>query len=288
MSGRTERDLEATRRSIENTLAASPVVASYRFLDADTTAAAISALFGSDQFRPDTPYASVNVPPTSFEVELTVLCATDLVQTLNSTPDGAGAVRPWAAGAGVAPWVDLSSGCADGSVAPPPSPADWPAPPWTAPPLAARDAPATVEAFHAAGSPGAACPAIAPADLGEGAGAVATSMTADFILPNRWMVGYDLPWIEAPVPEEYGDWDFAISAQDLDDWSILAGSTDHRAYADGSHLFTWVWDEGGGFSRSVAHVRMPGSPCDYWIQTYLGRSHLEHLIANLRFVEGAP
>ncbi len=52
-----------------------------------------------------------------------------------------------------------------------------PAPPWAAAPLPASQAAATVEAWGSAGSPGDACPAVAPADLGEGAGATARATT---------------------------------------------------------------------------------------------------------------
>ena len=74
--------------------------------------------------------------------------------------------------------------------APPPADPFGPTPPWAAAPLPASAAPAYVEAAASDPDAAAKCPVVAPADLGEGAGATPRMTTRG--QPGRWGVEYDL------------------------------------------------------------------------------------------------
>lgn len=74
---------------------------------------------------------------------------------------------------------------------PPPADPFGPTPPWAAAPLPASAAPAYVEAAASDPDAAARCPVVAPADLGEGAGATPRMTTRG--QPGRWGVEYDLP-----------------------------------------------------------------------------------------------
>jgi hypothetical protein len=168
--------------------------------------------------------------------------------------------------------------------------------PWSAAPLPTAAATATVEAWQSDGSPGAECPALAPADLGEGEGATPRATTRG--QPGAWWVAYDLPGapgeaeIQSPS-RDAGKETFSVSAIELD-----TGSADrfpHKLrWADGSHGSYGAEGDGtlpmpdGVPYPWLAYINMSGSPCLYQVHTYLGRDHLEHLIRELRLVEGTP
>lgn len=75
--------------------------------------------------------------------------------------------------------------------APPPADPFGSTPPWAAAPLPASAAPAYVEAAASDPDAAAKCSVVAPADLGEGAGATPRMTTRG--QPGRWGVEYDLP-----------------------------------------------------------------------------------------------
>lgn len=172
-------------------------------------------------------------------------------------------------------------------------------PPWAAAPLSAAQAPATAEAFAREGSPGEECPAIAPADLGEGAGA--TSRATDRGSPGAWWVAYDLPGapgeaeIQSPSADA-GKETFSVSAVTfpMDVGSVVDRFPNQVRWSDGSHGSYGV--EGGGILPTegemepawLAYLKIGDSPCLYQVHTYLGQDHMEHLLSQLRFVEGSP
>lgn len=117
----------------------------------------------------------------------------------------------------------------------------------------------------------AACAAIAPQSLGEGAGATPRAAT----FSGGWAVAYDTPGVRSAfgvagtgskaADPAYGDWPFV------------------RRWADGSSAE--YGPEGGSGPNQLAYLRIAGQQCLYNVWSRLGRDHLEYLLDQLRFVE---
>jgi hypothetical protein len=173
-----------------------------------------------------------------------------------------------------------------------------PVAPWAGAALPASAAPATVEAWRSEGSPGAECPAVAPADLGEGEGATARATTRG--QPGAWWVAYDLPGgdgeadIQSPA-NDVGTETFSVSAIEIDGGSDSVDRVPNELrWSDGSVGSygpegdgTLLMPEGVTYPW-LAYLRIGDSPCLYQVHSYLGREHVEHLISQLRYVETAP
>jgi hypothetical protein len=104
-------------------------------------------------------------------------------------------------------------------------------------------------------------------------GANATTRPASF--SGGWAVAYDLP-AERSAFGVAGSGSSAWSGDVYDAWP-------HRiTYTDSSSVGYGL--EGGTGPQWLAYVKIPGQDCLYNIWSKRGRTHLEQLIASLRFV----
>jgi hypothetical protein len=154
----------------------------------------------------------------------------------------------------------------------PPAPAvpALPAAPWAGERLTAGAVPAVFVTEWRKAENRAFCALIAPASLGEGAGA--RPRAAYF--GGGWAVAYD----QTGVRSAFGVAGTGSRASDpaYDEWPH------HRAWADGSRA--GYGPEGGSGPNQLAYLRIQGQDCLYNVWSNLGRAHLEHLLDNLRFV----
>jgi hypothetical protein len=168
-------------------------------------------------------------------------------------------------------------------------------PPWAAPALAAADVPVNVAAWRAEARARAACPLLAPDDLGVGAGASPRATTRG--QPGAWWVAYDLPGApgEANIQDPTADAGletFSVSAVDYPGGVGTWAKQVH--YADGSAIGYGPMGKGDLRLRPdvpqpyLAYLNVAGSKCLYMVNTYLGEDHLLHLLQHLRRVTGAP
>jgi hypothetical protein len=179
-----------------------------------------------------------------------------------------------------------------------------PTPSWSGAPLPAADAPAFVEAWNR--DPYAReCPALAPDDLGEGAGA--TPRVTDRGLPGAWWVEYDLAGapgevdIQSPAADA-GRANFFVSATigepgyelPVSEESINSWPNVHH-WSDGSSVGWGVAGRGVLQQAApewpthwLAYMELEGSRCFYQVGSYLSEEHLIFLLSHLRFVESAP
>lgn len=161
----------------------------------------------------------------------------------------------------------------DSSPAPPPPPA---APaldpaPWSAPPLSADSVPAVYKAEWQKAENRETCALLAPASLGDGAGA--TPRRANF--SGGWAVAYDQPGLRSA----FGVAGAGTSAAD----DSYAGWPHGKEWADSSSA---GWGpEGGTGPNQLAFLRVKGQGCLYNIWSRLGVEHLEFLLSQLRYVE---
>ena len=160
----------------------------------------------------------------------------------------------------------LLAACA---TAPPPNP-----PPWRSAPLRATDVPAVYAEQWRRAENRTTCAILAPGNLGE-AGAGATPRAATF--SGGWGVAYDLPNVRSA---------FGIAGAGV--------RVDSPSYADWPHTREWFdgsraeyGPEGGTGPNQLAYVKVQGQDCLYNVWSRLGREHLEYLIGQLRFVDGA-
>jgi hypothetical protein len=104
--------------------------------------------------------------------------------------------------------------------------------------------------------------------------ASATTRPATF--SGGWAVAYDLPGERSA---------FGVAGSGSDPWSEdTYDAWPHKiTYSDGSSAGYGL--EGGTGPQWLAYVKVPGQRCLYNIWSKRGRSHLEQLIASLRFVE---
>lgn len=160
-------------------------------------------------------------------------------------------------------------------VSPAPPPASAPAlppAPWAGAPLPQdRVAPHFLSEWRRAANREV-CAPIAPAALGEGAGAVPRAAT----FSGGWAVAFDRAGVRsafgvagtgtssAPDPAEYR-------------WP------QRRSWADGSSA--GYGPEGGTGPSELAYLRIAGQGCLYNVWSRLGREHLEFLLEQLRFVD---
>ena len=115
------------------------------------------------------------------------------------------------------------------------------------------------------------CALIAPRDLGlEGQGATPRAAT----FAGGWGVAYDLP----NVRSAFGVAGAGVSAGDpsYDKWPYV------QQWDDGSRAE--YGPEGGTGPNQLAYVKIQGQDCLYNVWSRLGRSHLEHLLRELRLV----
>jgi hypothetical protein len=142
--------------------------------------------------------------------------------------------------------------------------------PWAGARLAADAVPAVFLAEWRKAENRATCAPIAPASLGEGAGASPRAAT----FSGGWAVAYDRPGLRSA----FGVAGTGSRAADpaYDAWPH------RRAWADGSGA--GYGPEGGTGPNQLAYLRIQGQDCLYNVWSRLGRAHLEHLLDNLRFV----
>ena len=252
-------------------------------------AAAVAAVFGlvTLAVRPDGSETVVNTPAGLPEASVpAATSATVGAVASSSVPSTSG---PGQAGASIAAPTTAPSPTAPPTTRPPTAPdGDLTPPPWSGPALAQGAVPGVlVEAWEAAGSPSA-CAALAFDDLGTGAGA--TPRTADFG-SGAWAVAYDQP--DAPGVRSDGTFDPAAGRSTFGIAGTSLSAGDDR---DDGFPFTFLWSdasradygpEGGTGPKSLAYLQVAGQGCLYNVWSHLGEAHLEHLLAHLRFVEGA-
>ena len=182
-------------------------------------------------------------------------------------------------------WLDVAPPVQP-APSPPPAPAPAPPPPAPAPPPAAPALPAAPGAgdrLAAAAVPAeyvaewrraenrATCAPVAPASLGEGAGARPRS--AHF--SGGWAVAYDRPGLRSA---------FGVAG--------TGAAAEGDIYDDWPHGLEWAGGsragygpEGGGASENqLAYLIIPGQGCLYNVWSRLGVDHLEQLLHQLRFV----
>jgi hypothetical protein len=169
----------------------------------------------------------------------------------------------------VPPPVSTSPAPTPPPAAPPPSPALAKAP-WAGARLSAGQIPAAFATEWRKADNRATCALVAPASVGEGAGATARAAT----FSGGWAVAYDRPGLRSA----FGVAGTGSRASDpaYDDWPH------RRAWADGGAA--GYGPEGGTGPNQLAYLRIPGQDCLYNVWSRLGRAHLEHLLESLRFV----
>ncbi len=154
--------------------------------------------------------------------------------------------------------------------APPPAAPTLPAAPWSGDRLAAAAVPAEFVAAWRKAENRATCAPVAPASLGEGAGA--RPRRAHF--SGGWAVAYDRPGLRSAFGVAGTGSRAAEPA--YDEWPH------RRVWADGSSA--GYGPEGGTGPNELAYLRIQGQDCLYNVWSRLGRAHLEHLLESLRFV----
>lgn len=145
--------------------------------------------------------------------------------------------------------------------------------PWLGAPLPASSvAPVYLEQWDRAANRGS-CALVVfaePGTVGQGA----TPRAATF--SGGWAVAYDLPNLRSA----FGVAGAGVSAGEpaYDEWPY------RMRWADGSTA--GYGPEGGTGPNLLAYLRITGQDCLYNVWSRLGRAHLEHLLASLRFVSG--
>lgn len=159
-----------------------------------------------------------------------------------------------------------------------------PAAPWSAEHLAQPAAPrALLQAWHRAENHGW-CAPLAPTTLGAGQGARARSGA----YAGGWSLEFDQHGsagmtAAGEVCETCGRGSFgiagtAMSAEEAED---LVGAT-ATVLADGGRIDVQSNPED---PAAVATIVVPGQDCVYQVWTFLGRAHLDELVASLRLVD---
>ena len=161
----------------------------------------------------------------------------------------------------------------DSSPVPPPPPAAAalaPAP-WSASPLPRDSVPAVYLAQWRKSENRATCAVLAPASLGDGAGATPRAAT----FSGGWAVAYDRRGMRSA---------FGIAG--------TGSKASDEAYDGWPHGMRWAdsssagyGPEGGSGPNQLAYLRVTGQECLYNVWSRLGVPHLEHLLSQLRFVE---
>jgi hypothetical protein len=143
--------------------------------------------------------------------------------------------------------------------------------PWREAPLSRTAVPAVYVTQWEKAENRATCALVAPRDLGE-EGRGATPRAANF--SGGWAVAYDLPNLRSA----FGVAGAGLKADDpsYDKWPYV------QQWDDGSRAE--YGPEGGTGPNELAYVKIQGQQCLYNVWSRLGRSHLEHLLRELRFV----
>jgi hypothetical protein len=146
-----------------------------------------------------------------------------------------------------------------------------PAAPWHGPALAATAVPPVYHGEWQEAENRSSCPLIAPASVGveHARGRAAT-------FGGGWAVAYDLPELRSA----FGVAGTGARAAEpfYDEWPR------RMEWADGSRA--GYGPEGGRGPTELAYLRVAGADCLYNVWSRLGVEHLEHLLSQLRFVEG--
>ena len=152
---------------------------------------------------------------------------------------------------------------------PPPAPA-LPEAPWAGARLAPGAVPAVFVAEWRKAQNRARCALVAPASLGEGAGAQPRAA----YFGGGWAVAYDRTGLRSA----FGVAGTGSRASDpsYDEWPH------RREWSDGSSA--GYGPEGGTGPNELAYLRIAGQDCLYNVWSNLGRAHLEQLLESLRFV----
>jgi hypothetical protein len=139
------------------------------------------------------------------------------------------------------------------------------------------------------------CALLVPASLGDGEGA--TPRRANF--SGGWAVAYDKPGESGTDPSGYACDSCGRGAMGVAGTGADAGGDTytgwplHRQWADGSHA-DYGPSQGVGAQASsakpeyLAYLFVAGQKCLYNVWSYIGQSHLERMLDNLRHVQGAP
>jgi hypothetical protein len=143
--------------------------------------------------------------------------------------------------------------------------------PWRAAPLSRTDVPRVYVTQWEKAENRSTCALIAPRSLGN-EGQAATPRAANF--SGGWAVAYDLPDLRSA----FGVAGAGVSADDpsYDKWPYV------QQWDDGSRAE--YGPEGGTGPNQLAYVKIQGQDCLYNVWSRLGRSHLEHLLRELRLV----
>ena len=116
------------------------------------------------------------------------------------------------------------------------------------------------------------CALLAPAELGAGAGATPRAAT----FSGGWGVAWDTPTVRSA---------FGVAGAGV--------AADGPSYHEWPHRMSWsdgsyaeYGPEGGTGPNQLAYLRVQGQECLYNVWSRLGRTHLEYLLQQLRFVQG--
>ena len=144
--------------------------------------------------------------------------------------------------------------------------------PWQKEPLAQEEVPPVYLDQWKKSENRSTCALLAPASLGKGEGA--EPRAANFA--GGWAVAYDTPQVRSA----FGVAGTGASASEpsYTEWPFT------RRWADSSSA--GYGPEGGTGPNQLAYLRLPHQDCLYNVWSRLGREHLEHLIGQLRFVQG--
>ncbi len=163
-----------------------------------------------------------------------------------------------------------------------------PPPPWSAPPMAAADAPRQILAAWERAENRDSCAPLATRSLGRAMGARARTSE----LEGGWLVEFDRPGLPG-IDRQGNECDtcgrsvFGIAGTSVSHDALL-GENDalSPSYNDGSHAELEVSD-GDGESVASVMFTVNGQDCVYEVWSLLGPDHLAELVAGLRFVEPA-
>jgi hypothetical protein len=177
--------------------------------------------------------------------------------------------------------------------------AQSPAPPWAGPKLPASAAPEALAAYRA--DPNIRnCPAVAPTDLGDGAGATARVRDRS-TGSGAWGVDYDMPGKPGLADVQYPTMDAGKDTFSIDVFNYPGPGdpanndvfANQLRWSDGSHGSYGAHGFGPPFFNGVpswtSYLQIGDDPrCVYGVSSFLSLAHVRYLIDHLRFVEGAP
>jgi hypothetical protein len=145
--------------------------------------------------------------------------------------------------------------------------------PWRAARLDASQVPAVYTSVWRQAANRNRCALLAPVQLDPAVAADVTPRPATF--SGGWAVAYDLPDVRSA---------FGVAGSGSSAWEdgIYDAWPHKRVYADSSRVGYGL--EGGAGPNWLAYVRIPGQDCLYNVWSRRGRTHLEELLDQLRFV----